>query len=151
MNARHVGLDDWPQAKLLWLEFETGDHGWKIEGNLETFSSWFKVSMVNPGVRVFGLFYEEAMAGFAICTEVSSYRFNEFGQEVSCLETFIRGLYIRLGTPRVVSSKLNDLMDLWGRERNHSRRFGNCRMNFPTRAAARYGYVPKCIVMEKEL
>jgi hypothetical protein len=149
--ARQVNLDDWAKAKDLWLAFETGHHGWKIEGSIQNYGAWFATSLTSQTLRVFGLFVEEKLVGFSVCQEVSSFKFNELGQEVNCLETFIRALYIQPGTGRKNSLVLDDIMDQWGKLRGHIRRFGNCRLNFPTKGAATYGYQPKCIIMEKEL
>ncbi len=151
-GVRQATLDDWAEAKELWLEFEKSPHYWKIEGNLASFSSYFAASLVMDYLKCFLVFFNTKPVGFCIITESIASNINSEGFQVVEKQSFIRAVYIRPGTPRRLGRELDNILDKWGKFRDHKCRFGNCRLDFPTKGALEaYGYAPKAIVMSKEI
>lgn len=154
-TARPVELEDWPAIQKVWEEFSQSKQArGKVDGSLPSLKNLFLLSLTNPMVKVFALFDvgSEICGSVAICQEVQQMTPSEDGLRM-VLEnnTFIRALFGLNGIPREEMKKLDEVMVSWGKSRAHKVISGNCRLNFPTRAAKFYGYEPMHLIMGKRI
>lgn len=169
-HARPAILEDWPELKKTWHRYRYSVEGedsssWdKFKMDLSTLRAYFRTHIMSEGSEATArmtlpvLTYNDEILGFAVQLEVHNWELDASGGGTISLvpRSFILALYKQTThhgdmLPAGAGKIFNNELDRWARVKGHKAIAGNCRLNFPTRGAARYGYKPAHLVMMKEL
>jgi len=155
MIARQVCLDDWIYVKGAWVEYCTSLQAKdrksgkpKIGGTAEQFRSLFLASLTSDAFFMFGVFIKGACRGVEVLQEFTTPDIDDDGKFVLRRHCFIRMVFLL--SPGC-GKLLDDKVVAWAKSRGHVYISGQCRPNIPARAAGRYGYRPRHVVMGKDI
>lgn len=153
MVARAVTLEDWNTIAAAWREFQGGRYGGVIEDGEGILRPTFIMSLPpHSPVKVFGLFDDGRCKAAGAVQECFQPVPSEDGWSLTSRPyTFIRSVFSLPGTPRAAMRQLDKVVIEWAKSRGHVAIQGNCRLNFPERLAAMYGYYPQATIFGKRL
>lgn len=151
--VKQAELEDWNGVLNLWRDLKDSPHSLKIEGDEGTLKAFFIGSLTSPHVHCWISIEREIITGFVITQTQFNPVPDRKGSVTMLASYFIRAVYV---DNRVASLETTRLLDY--EMCNHARAngcisvLGNCRLNFPAKAALKnYGYEPVHLVMRKEL
>lgn len=153
VNVRQAELEDWGQLLGLWHALKDSPQAFKIEGDENTLKAFFIGSLTSPHVSVWVSEQAGFLTGFVV-TQVNLNPIPDHKGMVNMIPScFIRAVYVdnRVAAPETVAI-LDAELCKHEKSRGCVTIYGNCRKNFPARAALKlYGYEEQYLVMRKEL
>lgn len=153
ITVRQAELEDWNGIKHLWRELKDSPHSFKIEGDENTLKSFFIGSLTSPYVSVWISIQNDMVTGFVVTQTNLNPIPDRKGMVNMIPSCFIRAVYVdsRVAAPETVAL-LDDALCKHEKANGSVTIYGNCRRNFPARAALKmYGYEEQYLVMRKEL
>lgn len=156
LEIRQPDIEHWEGIKNLWEELKDSPSPIiKFDGNTDSkvLKDYLKISFNADWLHFYYAHNRETLEpyGFGIVQTVVAHTPDNSQIEIQ-KKLFIRGVYVSPRAPRNTAKLLDDCACLHAKMHNITKIFGNCRLNFPTKAALeKYGYSPSYIIMEKEI
>jgi hypothetical protein len=145
-------VEHWEDLLKLWLSLRsTPNNLFKIDGGVEDLKTYFKLHLTSPFFKIWMVRQDKFFVGFVIASLGKDFRVRE-GMLKEVGNLFIRAVYVLPSSSGEVTMALQEHAEAFARKSGCEKLFGNCRLNFPTKAAEKkYGWKPVNIIMEKEL
>ena len=148
--VRQATLDDWPNIKKLWGEFQGSRHKLRITGTQYAFESYFVQSLTSSELRFFLALEGNHIMAFAIVHSAESGTLHR--DESTGSVTFMRAMWAKPGITKELARTFQDLLHAWSRAKGHSWIVGQCCPDFPFKAYERlHGIRPLYMVVGKEV
>lgn len=154
MICRCADIEDWAEILYLWRQLQNDPHQMgKIDGDESTLKGFLKGSFSSQYLKFWVVVDGGHVMAMAIAQiSVTPQPLPDTGQVLMTPALFIRAVYAdRGGNPEAVKL-LSKTGEEFARGAGCGSIFGNCRMDFPHKAAMRvYGYESTHVVMRKDL
>lgn len=153
--VRRVELEDWEDVKFLWETLKTGRHCHKLDGadDDKDLRVYFKISLTNPSIQFIIARDSDSQkaVGFGLMSVGTNFAVRD-GNPCDVRTLFVRAVYVLPFVVREATMELSKWAEEFAKSTGCVKMFGNCRLNFPTKAAEKlYGWKPSQIIMEKEI